>query len=94
MRKRGNNNENRSNDSNSSMNLKQIGREMHHFCSAHISDESCAVFARISSPSVIAIPEYQSHKTSIRELERNRASSRKPNWMSGKRRVVSRKFSS
>ncbi|VBB29519.1 unnamed protein product [Acanthocheilonema viteae] len=46
---------------------------------ALICDESNA---RISTPSIIAVPEYPLQNTNIDELERNRASSKKSNWMS------------
>lgn len=43
-------------------------------------DESSAPYARISSPSVIIMPEYPLQSSnSIRELERSRSSSRKSN---------------
>ncbi|MCP9263201.1 hypothetical protein DINM_006541 [Dirofilaria immitis] len=45
-------------------------------------DESSKVFARISSPSVIAVPEYPLRKVGIMESERNRSLYKKSNWMS------------
>uniref|UniRef100_A0AAF5PL47 Uncharacterized protein n=1 Tax=Wuchereria bancrofti TaxID=6293 RepID=A0AAF5PL47_WUCBA len=50
-------------------------------------DESVEVYDEIPKPSVITVSKYPLHKANIKnvEPERNRASSRKSNWLSGER---------
>lgn len=54
----------------------------------NISDESNQVFARVSSPSVIMVPEYPLQKVNITKPERKRSSNKKSSWASSKCRVI------